>query len=185
MTYYKVQGDISVRVKRLGCNIIPMALSLAHKFSNHQHVELEDIISAALLGLVKASNEFNIKMNSRPSTYAYKRISGEILDLLRKEGVYKKRYQLADDELLSTIYKDAEVEQTIAERELIQTLRSIVVNELSTEFKNIVYVAYWKNMTDQEASKVLSCCVATYRKRKVEALTALKYAFSKRGIKCR
>src|ERR1700761_5802089 len=49
-----------------------------------QHVELEDLVSAGVIGLLEASRSFDSSKNAQFKTFAKFRISGAILDSLRE-----------------------------------------------------------------------------------------------------
>jgi RNA polymerase sigma factor for flagellar operon FliA len=56
-----------------------------------QHVEMEDLVNAGVLGLIEASRSFDISKNAQFKTYAKFRIRGAILDSLR-ESDWGSRY---------------------------------------------------------------------------------------------
>lgn len=71
---------------------VPLANKLAFrkKKSLPRFVDVEDLKSAAYLGLVEAASRFNPDLGVSFSTFAYPRINGAILDYLRDLGWLKR-----------------------------------------------------------------------------------------------
>jgi RNA polymerase sigma factor (sigma-70 family) len=71
---------------------VPMANKLAFqkKRSLPRFIDIEDLRSAAYLGLVEAANRFNPDLGVCFSTFAYPRINGAIIDYLRNQGWLKR-----------------------------------------------------------------------------------------------
>lgn len=71
---------------------IPLANKLAFqkKKSLPRFIDIEDLRSAAYLGLVEAANRFNPNLGICFSTFAYPRINGAIIDYLRDQGWMKR-----------------------------------------------------------------------------------------------
>lgn len=71
---------------------LPLANKLAYqkKRSLPDFVDVEDLKSAAYLGLVEAANRFDSKFDVAFSTFAYPRIFGAIHDYLREQGWFKR-----------------------------------------------------------------------------------------------
>ena len=65
--------------------LLPMVPYVARKVTTYLKPPLtfEDIVSAGVVGLVKAAKDYNAKFNTEFKTYAYIRIKGAILDELR------------------------------------------------------------------------------------------------------
>ena len=67
---------------------VPLANKLAFqkKKSLPRFIDIEDLRSAAYLGLVEAANRYNPELGVCFSTFAYPRINGAIIDHLREFG---------------------------------------------------------------------------------------------------
>jgi RNA polymerase sigma factor FliA len=79
-------------------NYIPLANKLAfqkNKFVS-KNLSIDELKSAAYMGLVDAANKFNLKYKCSFSTYAKIRILGEICDFIKKN----KNYIFLEDILL-------------------------------------------------------------------------------------
>lgn len=79
-------------VQKLVVQYIPLANKLAYqkKKSLPKFVDVEDLKSAAYLGLVEAASRFNPSFGVAFSTFAYPRIFGSIHDYLRDQGWIKR-----------------------------------------------------------------------------------------------
>lgn len=66
---------------------MPMVKALAKSVQNKlpQHVEIDDLLSAGVLGLIEAANRFDTSLGVAFSTFAYNRVRGAIFDSLRGE----------------------------------------------------------------------------------------------------
>ena len=71
---------------------VPLANKLAYQKKRvlPLHVDVEDLKSAAYLGLVEAASRFDESHGVAFSTYAYPRIFGAIHDFLREQGWLKR-----------------------------------------------------------------------------------------------
>ncbi len=71
---------------------IPLANKLAYQKikSLPRNIDIEDLRSAAYLGLVEAANRYKSELGVCFSTFAYPRISGAIIDYLREQGWMKR-----------------------------------------------------------------------------------------------
>ncbi|MHA2380687.1 MAG: sigma-70 family RNA polymerase sigma factor, partial [Candidatus Thorarchaeota archaeon] len=71
---------------------VPMANKLAHKKKRTlpRFVDVEELKSAAYMGLVEAASRYKPEMGVAFSTFAYPRVSGAIYDYLRQESGGKR-----------------------------------------------------------------------------------------------
>lgn len=71
---------------------IPLANKIAFqkKRTLPKHVDIEDLRSAAYLGLVEAGSRFDPELGISFSTFAYPRIFGAVHDYLRSQGMVKR-----------------------------------------------------------------------------------------------
>lgn len=71
--------------ERIYQQYLPLVQSLARRMHRRlpQNVELDDLVSAGMLGLLEASAKFDPAKNVDFSSYAYRRIHGAIVDSLR------------------------------------------------------------------------------------------------------
>lgn len=79
-------------LKKLVEQYLPLANKLAFQKKKNlpKHIDIEDLRSAAYLGLVEAANRYNPDVGVNFSTFAYPRINGAIIDYLRDLGWFKK-----------------------------------------------------------------------------------------------
>jgi RNA polymerase sigma factor FliA len=85
---YRETGDVEVR-NRLAERHIPLVHHFARRVSGHGGVELDvdDLVSAGVLGLLSAVMAFDPNRGYRFSTFAATRIRGAMLDELRRRDV--------------------------------------------------------------------------------------------------
>jgi RNA polymerase sigma factor FliA len=93
---YATQSREGVDEKRI-LDHLPLVRHVVQKVAAHlgHKADLENLISAGTLGLVKAAHSFDPKHQAEFKTYAYIRIRGAVLDELRSESflpsaVYKQ-----------------------------------------------------------------------------------------------
>jgi RNA polymerase sigma factor FliA len=67
---------------------LPMVRHIVNKVAGHlgRQADLDDLISAGTLGLVKAARAFDPSKHAEFGTYAYIRIQGEVIDELRRRS---------------------------------------------------------------------------------------------------
>jgi RNA polymerase sigma factor (sigma-70 family) len=90
---------------------IPWANKLAHrkKKTLPKFIDLEEIKSAAYMGLVEAASRYNPELNVEFTTFSYQRIWGAIHDYLREQGWMKRgEYQQMLSLDLDTAHNDGE-----------------------------------------------------------------------------
>lgn len=61
---------------------------LAKRYKKHSSCSLDELISAAYMGLVEAASKFDISKNVKFTTYAYWKIHSSILDYIRETKFY-------------------------------------------------------------------------------------------------
>jgi RNA polymerase sigma factor (sigma-70 family) len=79
-------------MQKLVVQYVPLANKLAYqrKKTLPKFVDIEDLKSAAYLGLVEAATRFDPAFGVAFSTFAYPRIFGAIHDYLREQGWFKR-----------------------------------------------------------------------------------------------
>lgn len=79
-------------MKELVEQYLPLANKLAFQKKKNlpRFIDIEDLKSAAYLGLVEAASRFNPNLGASFSTFAYPRIFGAIHDWLREQGWIKR-----------------------------------------------------------------------------------------------
>lgn len=78
--------------QKLVLQYVPLANKLAYQKKKFlpKFIDVEDLKSAAYLGLVEAAKRFDSKFGVMFSTYAYHRIVGSMNDFLRDQGWLKR-----------------------------------------------------------------------------------------------
>jgi len=100
--------------------------SIAHRIQRRlpQHVSLDDLISAGILGLIQAVDNFDPRHEAKLSTYADTKIRGAILDSLRQEDWAprqgRKRLKDIENAILAAQQK---LQRVPTEEEIAEELR--------------------------------------------------------------
>jgi RNA polymerase sigma factor (sigma-70 family) len=125
---------------------IPLANKLANqaKRTLPRFIDIEDLKSAAYLGLVEAGSRFNAELGIKFSTFAYPRVFGSIYDYLREQGWVKK----GD---LSRMFSLDSVRSDDKECSLLNTLEAKSEGDTEECFEAITI------KLDDHAKKVLRC----------------------------
>lgn len=161
-------GDMKAREKLILHNL-KFVVHIANKFLNKfQNIEVEELISVGIMGLIKAVDSFKLEKNTKFSTYSGKCIENEIRFYLRK---YKKHGD--DISIYSTLSQDAEgnnftIEDILtdpnptAEENIItsseQEILHQMVEELPSQSKQIIqlYFGFYNNIVyrQEEIAKI-------------------------------
>ncbi len=98
---------------------VPLAKKLAYQKKKvlPRFIDVEDLRSAAYMGLVEAASRYDNTLGVAFSTYAYPRISGAIHDYLRQQGYVKDGCYSTVRSLDAMISDDASLVDMIASKE--------------------------------------------------------------------
>ncbi len=116
------EGDEQAR-EELICYYLPLVQQVVNRFAPFlpHSVEVEDLISYGIVGLISAMERFDPDKNVKFETFAYWRIKGEILDFLRKEDIIPKHQRVKIKQVknkyleLGILPGDQEGEERVAE----------------------------------------------------------------------
>jgi RNA polymerase sigma factor for flagellar operon FliA len=154
-----------------------------------RHVELDDLVSAGMVGLMEACNRFDARRHVQFKSYAQFRIRGAILDWLRtldwgpRELRRKARAIAETTRVLAQRLGRAPAEQEIAEamemdleelQQLIGELRSLELGSLNAEHskdeedEELEYVP-----ASAEEDPLFLCLAAESRQRLIDAIEEL------------
>lgn len=106
---------------------LKLVLSIVKKYNNRKE-NLDDIFQVGVLGLIKAINNFDIKLNVLFSTYAVPMIIGEIKRYLRDNNMVKISRQLKD-----ISYKALKVKEDFIEKNNREPSLKEIANILNIE----------------------------------------------------
>ena len=120
------QGDEGAREELVHGNL-KLVLSVVKKFNNRKE-NLDDIFQVGVLGLIKAINNLDIKLNVLVSTYAVPMIIGEIKRYLRDNNMVKISRQLKD-----ISYKALKVKEDFIEKNNREPSLKEIANILNIE----------------------------------------------------
>jgi len=84
--YYESARESDAVRETLVLQHLPQVRTIARRIHNRlpQHISLDDLISAGIVGLLEAIDHFDYSMNIQLNTFAERRIHGAILDSLRQ-----------------------------------------------------------------------------------------------------
>ncbi len=123
---------------------VPLAKKLAYQKKRvlPKFIDVEDLESAAYLGLVEAANRFKTDHGVTFSTFAYPRIFGAIHDWLREQGWGKRGEPLKVISLDSTLDEsdDCQLKDTIAAKEEgnHEEMLEVIACELDEQAKDVL-----------------------------------------------
>lgn len=116
---------------------VPLANKLAFQKKRvlPNHVDVEELQSAAYMGLVEAASRYDSSLGVAFSTYAYPRIFGAIHDYLRQQGWGRRGEETSLQSLDVSIGDDLVLRDTIEARsdrndnEFIEHVTSVIEDE--------------------------------------------------------
>ncbi|MGH9455259.1 MAG: sigma-70 family RNA polymerase sigma factor, partial [Terriglobia bacterium] len=90
-------------------NLLSLVRRVAFEMREHlpQHVEVDDLAGAGMLGLLDAINKFDVGKHAKMETYARHRIRGAILDSLRNMDT-ASRDMRKKNKMAEKVYRELE-----------------------------------------------------------------------------
>ena len=90
-------------------NLLSLVRRVAFEMREHlpQHVEVDDLAGAGMLGLLDAINKFDVRKHTKMETYARHRIRGAILDSLRNMDT-ASRDMRKKNKMAEKVYRELE-----------------------------------------------------------------------------
>jgi len=140
-------------------------------------VDIDELKSAAYMGLVKAANRFSPKYQVAFPTYARFRIRGEILDYLRElRWDIRAKVQNVDQEVLEILYFDHKISHT---GEFFQK----VTKSLSAIGKKVLLMYYVQERSLKEIGRVLGLSESRISQILTHSRNEIKRRFSENDLK--
>lgn len=151
------------------------------------HVEVDDLVSAGYVGLLKAASRFDSERNIKFSTFAARRVHGEIIDHLRNLDPLSRRArqelkakgatlfdeQLSDDHARTlpdhALRPDAVFERT----QSFERVRA-AVGELPERERRIILQLYFSERTHEQLQQEFGICETRVHQLKRAALSMLR-----------
>ncbi len=139
-------------------------LPLAHKLAWDRHrktpkyIQIDELCSAAYLGLVDAASKYDSSRLNSFASYAYLRISGEISDYLR-EIQWGARGRGFHPISLDTHFKDRTIDIEYYDNSEIDTKEFFekATEQLNRVEKKVVFMYYVENKSHKEIGEKLGC----------------------------
>ncbi len=161
---------------------LPMVRHIVQKVTAHLpwKPELEDLISAGTLGLVRAARHFDCSRQVAFSTYAYIRIRGAVIDELRQRSFVSSEAH-GRIRTIRTAYEEhlAAGGRPPTDEELIQAL-SAAIQELPEKERLTILLYYERDLTMKEAGEVLK--VSESRVSQLHASALFKLSMELRNL---
>lgn len=134
---------------------------IAFKFCKKYQIQndLDDLIQAGMIGLIEAADRFDDKKGFKFKTYAERRISGAIIDSLRKDNFVSRRLydKQKSIDYLKELLDASGKESTIATMAKIMNLSESKINEiiLLNRGKNQISIDELSKFLPNEKDKLL------------------------------
>ena len=141
------QGDLEARNVLIERNLRLVAHIMKKYYT--QTAEQEDLISIGTIGLIKGISTFDDSKGVRLATYAARCVENEILMYFRSQKKSSQDVSLSDYietesdgaalSLMDVVAEDADLLETISDREIVRAL-GVAVNRCLTEQERLVIV---------------------------------------------
>ena len=139
-----------------------LVIKTAIKYIN-PNIQLDDLISIGIIGLIKAVDTFNINKGNEFSTYAIKCINNEILQNLRKQNneinyiFFEDLYNKETDKhmVIDTISSNEDLEANFIEKEYINYFLTKLPMKEQTILK-LYFGFYNKNYNQSQIAQILN-----------------------------
>ncbi len=121
----KKEFDLSVR-KDIILEYVPLVKSVVHRIAARLpwHIEMDDLMSAGVIGLMDALEKFDLSKNTQFRTYAKFRIRGAILDELRSCDWVPRSIRRKEKLLVNTyVQLEQQLGRLAEEEEVAKTLK--------------------------------------------------------------
>lgn len=126
------EGDIVAREKYIEGNL-RLVLSIIKRFSSSNE-NVDDLFQIGCIGLIKAIDNFDSRLNVKFSTYAVPMIIGEIRRYLRDNNAIRVSRSLKD-----TAYKALYTRELLTRRNLKEPTIEEIATEIGLSKEDIVY----------------------------------------------
>ncbi len=161
-------------------------------YKKNSSMNFEEILSAAMLGLVKAANRFDERKGFKFSTYAMSTMRGQIKNdyyhdknrFIRKRNDNKEIYEKVsisslnvtlpfnlekDVELIDTLPSNFEIDNEIAKLDL-----NIAINKLEDLQKKVINLIFFEGKTQNEVAELLGTTQVQISRIKSRAINSLR-----------
>ncbi len=151
---------------------------------------MSDLIQAGNVGLVKATNNFEASYGAPLAGYARFRIRGEMLDMVRRNaeqdntgaGGKSKNPASADSESVIPASPESSPQSSLLKRQRAEIIWE-ELKRLPPRYQAVIRLRYSREMTLKEIGDELQVNESRACQLHQAALTRLKRALSKRGVR--
>lgn len=186
---YLQQGDEEAKSKLIEHNL-RLVVFLAKKYEN-TGVDLEDLVSIGIIGLIKGINTYKSDKNIKLATYASRCIDNEILMFLRKNK--KRRSEVSFEDSLSfdsegnelhledILGTDEDIVTRGLEEETEKKIMYEEIEKLNKRDKEIMVLRYGlhnqQEMTQKEVANALGISQSYISRIEKKVINRLKYLY--------
>jgi len=175
--------DLSTKVGGHKGAILPIAINVATKELrlSRSPVDYQDVVAEAMLGVAKATKDYNRFYKTKFSSYVHLRVTGAVRDIIRREAANANKhvYGVDADEFLD---QGSSLDDRISQAEIFRIVLDILVREVPAELANLLVLYYLEDMTDEQISCYSSHSAGTVNRLRHKALDLVRQALQKRGI---
>jgi len=137
---------------------IQFARSIAKSLHGNlpQHIELEDLIGSALLGLVRAALNYRAESRVPFQAFARHKVRGEILDSLRRKNFdhnYRTKQLSANPELIQSLRYQADQEIELDRKKVNRELKR-ALGRLGRNHERVLKLRFLEEKTGKQTSQV-------------------------------
>lgn len=140
------------------------------------HVDYQDIVGAAFLGIAKARQRFRKGKGTKFTTYTTTRVIGEVRDLIRREHTYAKRYLVLDEMPRSLEQSIPSSEVRLGNRDLFESVCEML-SELPPNQFDAVVGFYLDERPERDLAEEMSLSVVGLRRLISTALETVRSRF--------
>lgn len=176
--------DLDILLGRRKAHILPMVVSIAsHEWKKSgSPVDYEDVVGEAILGALKADKGYKKGRGAKFSTYAFTRVQGAVLDLIRREASNGRKHVLCDPATLASVVDERDgLERNLAMQQQFRQALTVIARELDPRSRAIIVMFYLQNKQGTEVAKKLRCSEGQVSKARMAALGKAKLGMQKRG----
>lgn len=187
--FYIQKGDEEAKSKLIEHNL-RLVVFLAKKYEN-TGVDLEDLVSIGIIGLIKGINTYKTDKNIKLATYASRCIDNEILMFLRKNK--KRRSEVSFEDSLSfdsegnelhledILGTDGDIVTRGLEEETEKKLMYEEIEKLNKRDKEIMVLRYGlhnkREMTQKEVANALGISQSYISRIEKKVINRLKFLY--------
>lgn len=101
---YKQSGDVKIRNKLvMEYSYIPQTVAMQLRGLAASYAQVDDMVNQGMIALIDSVERFDYNKGIRFETYAFMRVKGSIIDLIRKQDWIPRRVRMVKKEINNTV----------------------------------------------------------------------------------